>query len=101
MSKRSHRNHAPEFNAKVASAAERNDDTRAALAQRLEVRAGKFIAWRDRFVAAPADAFAEGGRRTDPPVEVKSLHAKIGELALENDLLEHVLGKAALLRAKR
>jgi hypothetical protein len=46
-------------------------------------------------------ARAEGGRRTEPPVDVKSLHAKIGQLALENDFLEHALGKAGLLSAKR
>src|SRR5208282_5917269 len=33
--------------------------------------------------------------------EVKSLHAKIGELTLENDFLEGALGKAGLLSAKR
>lgn len=37
----------------------------------------------------------------EPPVDVRTLHAKIGELALENDFLEHALGKAGLLSAKR
>jgi hypothetical protein len=32
---------------------------------------------------------------------VKSLHAKIGELSLENDFLEGALGEAGLLSAKR
>ena len=31
----------------------------------------------------------------------ETLHAKIGQLALENDFLEHALGKAGLLSAKR
>ena len=39
-------------------------------------------------------------RRT-PAVDVKSLHAKIGELTLENDFLEGALSKAGLLSAKR
>ena len=39
--------------------------------------------------------------RAEPPVDVKTLHAKIGELALENDFLERALGKAGLLSAKR
>jgi hypothetical protein len=34
-------------------------------------------------------------------VDVKSLHAKIGELTLENDFLEGALTKAGLLSAKR
>ncbi len=33
--------------------------------------------------------------------DVKSLHAKIGELTLENDFLEGALTKAGLLSAKR
>ena len=36
-----------------------------------------------------------------PAVDVKSLHAKIGELTLENDFLEGALRKAGLLSAKR
>ena len=35
------------------------------------------------------------------PVDVKALHAKIGELTLENDFLEGALSKAGLLNAKR
>jgi len=38
---------------------------------------------------------------SSPPVDVKTLHAKIGELTLENDLLESALTKAGLLSAKR
>ena len=34
-------------------------------------------------------------------VDVKLLHAKIGELTLENDFLERALGKAGLLSARR
>jgi transposase len=36
-----------------------------------------------------------------PLVDVKSLHAKIGELTLENDFLAGALGKAGMLSAKR
>ena len=36
-----------------------------------------------------------------PTVDLKSLHAKIGELTLENDFLEGALSKAGLLSAKR
>ena len=36
-----------------------------------------------------------------PAVDVKMLHAKIGELTLENDFLSGALGKAGLLSAKR
>ena len=43
---------------------------------------------------------AEGGPAA-PAVDVKTLHAKIGELTLTNDFLSGALGKAGLLSAKR
>ena len=44
----------------------------------------------------------DGPRGKDaPPVDVKALHAKIGQLALENDFLEGALTKAGMLSAKR
>ena len=42
-----------------------------------------------------------GNAAAEPAVDVKSLHAKIGELTLENDFLEGALTKAGLLSAKR
>jgi transposase len=50
-----------------------------------------------------ADVFGAGssGGPTPPAIDVKSLHAKIGELTLENDFLEGALSKAGLLSAKR
>jgi transposase len=47
------------------------------------------------------EAFTTPGERTEAPVDVKTLHAKIGELTLENDFLERALGKAGWLSAKR
>jgi len=49
-----------------------------------------------------ADVF--GGKTktaAEPPVDVKALHAKIGQLTLENDFLESALSKAGLLSGKR
>ena len=45
--------------------------------------------------------FGASGGATAPAVDVKTLHAKIGELTLENDFLSAALGKAGLLSAKR
>lgn len=41
--------------------------------------------------------FSTSGGPTEPPVDVKSLQAKIGELMLENDFLERALGKSGWL----
>ena len=49
-----------------------------------------------------SDIFGLGGAKAaEPVVDVKALHAKIGELTLENDFLEGALNKAGLLSAKR
>ena len=55
------------------------------------------------FKAKVADVFGPGGGHgaAPPLIDVKSLHAKIGELTLENDFLEGALTKAGLLSAKR
>ena len=101
MSRRPRRNHAPAFKAKVALAAVKGEATLAELAKRFDVHPAQVTAWKDQLLAGASGVFAEGGRAADPPVDVKTLHAKIGELALENDFLEHALGKAGLLSAKR
>ena len=45
--------------------------------------------------------FGSGAPSGEAVVDLKALHAKIGELTLENDFLEGALGKAGLLSAKR
>jgi hypothetical protein len=47
------------------------------------------------------EVFESPGQSASPAVDVKSLHAKIGELTLENDFLEGALTKAGKLCAKR
>ena len=57
---------------------------------------------RPRRRSAPvAVGFGGGSGAEQAAVDVKSLHAKIGELTLENDFLEGALTKAGLLSAKR
>ena len=48
------------------------------------------------------DVFGAAGMpSSEPPVDLKVLHAKIGQLTQENDFLEGALTKAGLLSAKR
>ena len=58
--------------------------------------------WKAQLEGGAAEVFGAGtGTTHKPPVDVKALHAKIGELTLENDFLEGALSKAGLLNARR
>jgi transposase len=102
MSRRPRRNHTPAFKAKVALAAIKGDRTLAQLAEQFDVHPNQITSWKAQLEGAAANVFGPGGGgATQPAVDVKSLHAKIGELTLENDFLEAALSKAGLLSARR
>jgi transposase-like protein len=103
MARRIRRTHSPGFKAKVALAAIKGEKTLAELAQQFDVHANQITAWKAQLVDAAAGLFGSGGAAADvpPSVDVKTLHAKIGELTLEVDFLAGALGKAGLLSAKR
>ena len=103
MTKLKRRNHSPAFKAKVALAAIKGDRTIQQLADQFGIHVSQISAWKERLQAGAADVFGEGttGKPSVPAVDLKSLHAKIGELTLENDFLEGALNKAGLLSARR
>jgi transposase len=103
MSRRPRRNHTPAFKAKVALAAVKGEMTLAQLADHFDVHPNQITTWKAQLQEGAADVFGpSGGNGTaQPAIDVKSLHAKIGELTLENDFLEGALTKAGLLSAKR
>jgi transposase-like protein len=103
MSRRPRRNHTPAFKSKVALAAIRGDRTVAQLAEQFDVHPNQVTSWKAQLEGGAADVFdlGSGNGAAQPAVDVKSLHAKIGELTLENDFLEGALTKAGLLSAKR
>ncbi len=57
--------------------------------------------WKVQLLERAAEVFGGGPEPVEKPVDVNVLHAKIGELTLENDFLEAALSKAGLLSAKR
>ena len=103
MQRRPRRNHTPAFKAKVALAAIKGDRTLAQLAELFDVHPNQITSWKALLEEGAADVFGPGGGNgaAQAAVDVKSLHAKIGELTLENDFLEGALTKAGLLSAKR
>ena len=101
MQRRPRRNHTPAFKAKVALAAIKGDRTLAQLAEQFDVHPNQITSWKAQLEGGAADVFGPGGGAAQPAIDVKSLHAKIGELTLENDFLEGALTKAGLLSAKR
>jgi transposase len=101
MTKRTRRTHSATFKAKVALAALAGDKTLAELAQRYEVHPNQITDWKRQLNQRAAEVFGGGGALADPPVDLKVLHAKIGQLTLENDFLESALTKVGLLSAKR
>lgn len=66
MAKKTRRMHAPAFKAQVALAA---------------------LVW-DKTRASGEEVFGGGNAAMGPPVDLKVLHAKIGPLTLENNILE-------------
>ena len=103
MSKRARRNHSPAFKAKVALAAIKGERTVTQLSDQFDVHPNQITTWKAQLEAAAADVFGSGSgvKSATPPIDVKALHAKIGELTLENDFLEGALSKAGLLNARR
>ena len=71
----------------MALAAIQDDKTLAELAQQHDVHPNQITDWKNELLARAVD--------------LKALHAKTGQLALENDFLEGALIKAGMLSAKR
>ena len=102
MTRRPRRNHSAAFKARVAIAAIKGDRTIAQLAEQFDVHPNQITTWKAQLEGGAADVFGSGGAiPAAPAVDVKQLHAKIGELTLENDFLEGALTKAGLLSTTR
>jgi len=101
MSRRPRRNHTSVFKAKVALAAIKGEKTLSELAEQFDVHANQITQWKSQLQDGAAGVFGEARADQTAPVDLKALHAKIGQLTLENDFLEGALTKAGLLSAKR
>ena len=108
VARRVRRQHTSAFKAQVALAALREDRTMAQLCQEFDLHANQITEWKRQLLERAADVF--GGADPPKPVDLQPLHAKIGQITLENDFLERALkglwgpflrmGKAGLLSAR-
>jgi len=101
MPRRPRRNHSPVFKSKVALAAVKDNKTISELSQQFDVHPNQITQWKSQLLDRMSVVFEGSGKSDTPQVDIKTLHAKIGQLTLENDFLESALTKAGLLSAKR
>jgi len=100
MSKRPRRNHAPAFKAKVALEAQRGEQTIVELAERYQVHPNQITEWKRQLLAHAEEIFSKEREPDKGPI-IKELHAKIGQLSMENDFLSSALGRIGDASAKR
>ncbi|MFW1926839.1 IS3-like element ISAba14 family transposase [Acinetobacter ursingii] len=83
MARRPRRNHSNDFKAKVALAAIKAEKTLAELSAEFDVHQNQIIDWKNQLISASSQAFDQSKAPSEPPIDLKKLHAKIGEQALE------------------
>ena len=97
--RRTRRTHTPIFKAEVALAALREGKTLAELCNQFELHSNQITQRKKQLLGHAADAF-EVGAKPVKVVDLVPLHAKIGQLTLENYFLEGALTKAGWLNVK-
>ena len=99
--RRPRRNHSPAFKAKVALAAIKGDQMLSQLAERFDVHPNQITQWKAELLERAVEVFASATDKREQGPDIKSLHAKIGQLALENDFLAGALGRVGDTSVKR
>ncbi len=89
MSKTKRKRYAADFKAKVALEAIKGEKTVAELATRFGIHPNQVGDWKRQAVEGLTDVFASKTERNDiaHEVQIKELHAKIGQLTVERDFL--------------
>jgi transposase len=93
MPRRPRRNHSPAFKAKVALEAIKGEQTTIEIAERFDVHPNVVTKWKRQLAEGAPGVFGSGETDTEAAPDVAKLHAKIGELTMENDFLSGALGR--------
>ena len=99
MTRRPRRNHTAVFKAKVALEAIRGEQTIVELSQRFQIHPNQITEWKRQLLDRAAEVFDKEKTSREP--DIKELHAKIGQLAMENDFLSVALGRIDGSSAKK
>jgi transposase-like protein len=93
--KENRRKHSPSFKAKVALEALKGEETIAQIASRFEVHPNLVTKWKKALQDEAASIFGEDHARKKKGNEnlVAQLYQQIGQLKVEKDFLENVLGR--------
>ncbi|OGW23093.1 MAG: transposase [Nitrospirae bacterium GWB2_47_37] len=100
MAKRPRRNHGAGFKAKVALEAIKGEQAVIELSQRYQVHQNQITEWKKQLLERAEEVFMRD-KKAVAGLDVKELHAKIGQLTMENDFLAVALGRIAEPSAKR
>jgi transposase len=98
--KRPRRNHGAAFKAKVALEAIKGEQTIVELAERFQVHPNQITEWKKQLMEHAEEVFAKDKKTAEGP-SIKELHAKIGQLSMENDFLSVALGRIAEPSARK
>ena len=101
MPKRPRRNHSPAFKAKVALEAIKGEEPLITIAERFDVHPNQITKWKRQLSEGAPAVFGAGEQTKEAGPSVVELHAKIGELTMENDFLSGALGRGNGTSAKR
>lgn len=93
MSRRPRRNHSAVFKAKVALDAIRSGKTLAELTKVHDAHPNQITGWKNQLLKGAANVF--GSETAEPTIDLKELHAKIGQQSLEIDFLSGALTRVA------